>query len=556
MAEIYTVNVDTKAAVKSIAALEKELAEATEQMKQVEVGSKAFNELQKKAAAAKQQIDRVNQATDALSKGFQGWGENLTKVASGISGGITAATAAMQMMGVENENVLAGIAKLQQLMAFTQGISAMKDMAAGMRALAVATKAAAGPLGILAGIVTGLVLVWTKWGDKLRQDYPIIDKVATAIENLKNKLMGVDEAVNKAVEGGDKLAEIEKKLADIDTSKRVARLNEEAKTTYNLLQAEKQRLELEIQRAGLLMKNSQSEEEFNEHKAKWLEYDAQRLAIEKQINDLFESRASYAQAVEGVDIDFLNQARGAGMEAPQAPQFEREEEEESDWGDKVKEAQDYYNSLMELQYSEFAAFQANQQAKLAALKQALDEGLIAETQYSAAVKKLAKEEKQYKVQMSMSAASGVADILNNLAATMDETNEKQFKAMKAMQISAATIQMMVGITTALSGAFTTKTGPWDIALAVIQAAAIAASGAAQIASISRQKYNSESGGSTSTSLSSAAITSTLTQPEQYTQAVDSANIEESIKDSRVYVVESDIADTSRRVNVQESENRY
>ncbi len=556
MAEIYTVNVDTKAAVKSIAALEKELAEATEQMKQVEVGSKAFNELQKKAAAAKQQIDRVNQATDALSKGFQGWGENLTKVASGISGGITAATAAMQMMGVENENVIAGIAKLQQLMAFTQGISAMKDMAAGMRALAVATKAAAGPLGILAGIVTGLVLVWTKWGDKLRQDFPIIDKVATAIENLKNKLMGVDEAVNKAVSGGDKLAEIEKKLADIDTSKRVSRLNEEAKTTYNLLQAEKQRLELEIQRAGLLMKNSQSEEEFNAHKAKWLEYDAQRLAIEKQITDLFESRASYAQTVEGVDIDFLNQANGAGAEAPQAPQFEREEEEESDWGDKVKEAQDYYNSLMELQYSEFAAFQANQQAKLAALKQALDEGLIAETQYSAAVKKLAKEEKQYKVQMSMSAASGVADILNNLAATMDETNEKQFKAMKAMQISAATIQMMVGITTALSGAFTTKTGPWDIALAVIQAAAIAASGAAQIASISRQKYNSESGGSASTSLSSAAITSTLTQPEQYTQAVDSANIEESIKDSRVYVVESDIADTTRRVNVQESENRY
>lgn len=98
-------------------------------------------------------------------------------------------------------------------MAFTQGISALKDLSSGFRALGVATKAAAGPIGILVGVITGLVLIWQKWGDKLRNDYPIIDKVATAIENLKNKLVGVDEAVNKVVTNADALADIEKKLA-------------------------------------------------------------------------------------------------------------------------------------------------------------------------------------------------------------------------------------------------------------------------------------------------------------------------------------------------------
>lgn len=239
MAVISSIQIDTSSAKKSIADLEKELQETNEQLKQVDINSDAFKDLQKKAAEAKGQLDRINQTTDTLSKGFQGFGENLAKVTGGISGGITAATAAMQLMGVENENVMEGIAKLQQLMAFTQGISALKDLSSGFRALGVATKAAAGPIGILVGVITGLVLIWQKWGDKLRNDYPIIDKVATAIENLKDKLMGVDEAVDKAVNTTDALADVEKKIAEIDTDKRVKSLNEEAKTTYNLLLAEK-----------------------------------------------------------------------------------------------------------------------------------------------------------------------------------------------------------------------------------------------------------------------------------------------------------------------------
>lgn len=123
-----------------------------------------------------------------------------------------------------------------------------------------------------------------------------------------------------------------------------------------------------------------------------------------------------------------------------------------------------------------------------------------------------------------------------------------------MQISAATIQMLVGITTALSGAFTTKTGPWDIALAVIQATSIAAAGAAQITQIAKTKYDSN--GSSASSIASSAASSIITPPTQYSAAVEGVEIESSIADSRVYVVESDIQQTGSRVSVQETENRY
>ena len=64
--------------------------------------------------------------------------------------------------------------------------------------------------------------------------------------------------------------------------------------------------------------------------------------------------------------------------------------------------------------------------------------------------------------------------------------------------------MLTGVTTALSGLFTTKTGPWDIALAVTQAAAIAAAGLVNIRKIQNQTYDSSS--SVSASVGSSTIT--------------------------------------------------
>lgn len=240
-----------------------------------------------------------------------------------------------------------------------------------------------------------------------------------------------------------------------------------------------------------------------------------------------------------------------------ADPFETQEEIDEEINDmlenwqKAKEAaQAYYEQIRESGLSDELYFYEQQNRKLAALEDYHKKGLISEEKYQDAVQTLQKHTAEYHVQQSVQAAGFVADSLQSLAESMDQNDKKQFESAKKLQIAATTINTLAGITAALSGLFTTKTGPWDIALATLQAASIAAAGYANIQQIRRQSFDGSS------SLNSSSINSTLVAPTQYTQAVQNANIESKLGDNRVYVVESDINKTGHRVSVQETENTY
>lgn len=191
------------------------------------------------------------------------------------------------------------------------------------------------------------------------------------------------------------------------------------------------------------------------------------------------------------------------------------------------------------------------------LKEALEKNVITQQEYNNASKALEVARSRYiadNITRSFAATSDlVTTLLDGLADQQDTTNKEGFEKSKKLQIASATIQMLTGITTALSGAFTTKTGVWDIALAAIQAAAIAASGAMNISKIKNTKYD---GGGSVANLNSSAISNTIIPPVQYSNAIQGASTEGAIKDSRVYVLESDITNTTNKVAVQESENTY
>ena len=192
------------------------------------------------------------------------------------------------------------------------------------------------------------------------------------------------------------------------------------------------------------------------------------------------------------------------------------------------------------------------------LKTALDRDLITQQQYDTAVKNLAKERSRYIVDQSSKAFTATANlattILDGLADSQDKSNKEGFEKSKKLQIASATINMLSGITAAIAGLFTTKSGPWDIALAAIQAATIAASGAIQINKIKQTKFDGASG--TSANISGSASSAMIIPPVQYSNAVTGASIDGNIKDSRVYVTETDIKNTMNKVYVQEHENVY
>ena len=152
-----------------------------------------------------------------------------------------------------------------------------------------------------------------------------------------------------------------------------------------------------------------------------------------------------------------------------------------------------------------------------------------------------------KMQLSRFKTMGnaVGDLLGNISDMMEEGTSAQ----KGMATAAATIQMLVGITTALSGAFTMKSGPWDYVLAGIQAAAIAAAGIANIAKIQSVKPDGSGDTGGGSYVPNISIPSVVEGSGDFTQTVDGAMTEAAVSDNKVYVLESDITDTQKKVEV-------
>lgn len=170
--------------------------------------------------------------------------------------------------------------------------------------------------------------------------------------------------------------------------------------------------------------------------------------------------------------------------------------------------------------------------------------------------KLEKQSIKSTISNATSMASNLGNILGAISGMIDTSTEEGFEQAKKLQIAEATINMLTGIATALSGAFTTKTGPWDIVLAATQAAAIAATGIANIATIKNTTFENANPSSATANVSSSSLNATLVPPTDYSQAVQGATLEEKVGDTRVYVTEGDIRSTTRKVSVSESESRY
>lgn len=153
------------------------------------------------------------------------------------------------------------------------------------------------------------------------------------------------------------------------------------------------------------------------------------------------------------------------------------------------------------------------------------------------------------------AAQGVGSIMNALSDEQDSNTEKGFENQKKFQISATIVNMLAGVMAAWSSAMSLPT-PFNIIAASTNTAATIALGAAQIAKIKKQNFSDTSDTGGNAAASSSALASTLLAPTQYSSAVQGASTESAIKDTKVYVLESDITGTIGKVQVQEAENIY
>ena len=154
--------------------------------------------------------------------------------------------------------------------------------------------------------------------------------------------------------------------------------------------------------------------------------------------------------------------------------------------------------------------------------------------------------------VAATALGGIGTLLNAISQDQDVSTKKGFEQQKKLQIAATTMNMLAGIMAAWTSSMALP-APASFIVGAVQSAATAALGGVQIAKIKSQTLNSATA---SGAINPTAVNSMVIPPVQYSSAVQGASTEGAIKDTKVYVTESDIASTMNKVSVQESENTY
>lgn len=196
-------------------------------------------------------------------------------------------------------------------------------------------------------------------------------------------------------------------------------------------------------------------------------------------------------------------------------------------------------------------YNAEVDAYLASLeREAEEEAFLREAQVEAA-----KKATQEKLESMQTYASGASGLLNSIADIMEEEGQSA----KNLRIAAATIDMISGAVTAFSTA--QQLGP--IAgpiVGAINAAAVVASGVANIAKIRATQVSKDSAPSSSVPTQAAVSAPALEAAVPTTTVVNGSRTETALnraaQPQRVYVVQSDIEGAANDTRVQVAESSF
>lgn len=573
---VKVVKLDTKPAQESLQDLRKELKETRNVMLNAEKGTEEYNKALVRAAEIQHTLKEQMEEVNASAMDFGQITGNIVKATGGMVAGFQAVKATMNLFGIENENIIKSLEKMQNLMAITQAIPSIDNGMKAFKRLGIVIKSATAGLSsfkaALAATGIGLaVLAVAALAANWDKVTAAMEKWGIINENTKAKL---EEQKKKVEELKAELSKLEGDYADWEKANKVSKLNSDAKKSYDELTESITRYKKQL---DIIVEKQKLPE--NQSRERWEALNQEGLALlenirllEKQQNEILDNADSY-KVLTDAEKEYIKTQKelvillASSLQYIQPKSLQQEldkkfegkplkipvtigeaEDEDVSAADALREK--IVNTVESLR-SAFVTPEEQYQQEINALDLALKTKLIKEEEYLKLRDALNAEQTQKEVLRYTTAANSIADIFNNLGDLMEEGSEEQ----KAMQIMGATINMISGIVAALSGTFTTHTGIWDIILAATQAAAIATAGATNIAKIAQTNKNNAKSMATGAKSSTSAL-STVIAPVQYTQDVQGASIEGAIKDSKVYVVESDISNTQHKVDVTEQEARF
>ena len=400
------------------------------------------------------------------------------------------------------------------------------------------------------------------------------DKMSAKAETAADAEKQVADSAKEATDAiNEQIAALEKEKAVI--GERIKTAEKGSAEYYNLLK-EQENKDWEIQQIRLKNEGYTDEqiEAFRQSHIKALaDIDQQQLddadaAAQKRKEEAEKTAKEEAEAkkqAQEAEIARKREVLDAEIEVEQINQ----EQKKGLWEQSNEE---YYNLLKEKENFEWELQEARLEAEgytneqIAVLREAHAKRLEEIDQASAETTKMAMADA---VDAVASRTASVTGMIGDLFSALAENYDEGSKQSKAFQIAAATMNMLGGVVSAVASAFSPSNAWMTIygqaAAAAAMSATVIATGIAQIAKI--KSTSTKGSSSASASAAPAPSTPSTTFSPQYTSnatgASDVVDLQNAVasgtkdgnKDTKVYVVESEITESQNasKTRVQESE---
>lgn len=611
--KITAVKIDTKPAEKSVKDLRAELKKLRDEMLSTEAGTDKYNKALKRAAEIQHQLREQMELVNATAMDFGQIVSNLNKTTSGIVAGFQAVKAVTNLLGVENEEIIKSLQKMQSLMALTQALPALDAGWKAFQRLGIAIKSAALSMSVFSkallasGIglaVAAVGLLAANW-DKVK-----VALMGTNEELEKQKQLNVQENIKETNDELQRQINLRSTLikiqggSDVDVAVAAEEMKkqalEEATEAYNQqlkvvedLQDEYDKTAWAVQNWGKKTRQKATLKEANNN----LQLLADNVKnLQKAYDDASKNTtdtiiiedakktksnkdaAKEAQKLREKEWEEYNKQLAARYKAEDDlrnklkaldEQYRQEQEDaENEYAETLTVKQQEALQIVQSLRSAFVSPEEQYQKEQDALQTALDSKLIAQTEYNRLSEQLAKEHNDalrtlavQETQVWMSALQNLGSVFQSIASTIDQSTEEGQEQYKRLMYTATVVSTLAGVGGAIASAFMPVNAGmtiWgQIAVAATTAASVLASGIAQLVQIKNASSSSSLGNvSGVSSTPSASAVNTINAPVQYTQDVQGAQIESAISNSKVYVTETDITNTQNKVKVTENEARF
>ena len=593
---VEEVKIQTGESARTVKELRKELRDLKDQLLSTQQGTEEYNRTMVKAADIQHELKEQMEEINSSAMDFGQKLGNVTKTMTGISGAITAATGALSLFGIENEEAQKKMtATMTSLIGITEGLSKMDDGIKAFKRLTIAVNSSSKAMGVFktALISTGIgalvvvlgsvIAYWDEFTEAIGLSSEQMEKlgnIASGVFNVfTSSLKGIAQALGKMIKGDFKgawdslkdgfsvvknfnegVAKSEAKREEEKTNK----AKEEAEKRAKIAEDEyKKRIEA-AQKLAKYEKDLAAAKTRGEESGRYTQgaFDREMKYFDtlfkvyrkdsEEYNNLVLEKEQFLQDWENHFIEEAKKEEETNKQKAEAAKKAAEQEKERAHQARLDMLQSFDEDLMTEQQK------LDQRYKMlidAATKEGKDTAKITEWYEKEKTRIIDEEEekqmqiRQAKLNAYEAIGNGIGDVLGSISDMMAEGTEEQ----KGMAIAATTIQMLTGIASALAMTYTTHTGWWDWAVGISQAASIAAAGIASITKISQVKSD---GSGASISVPSVNMGAVVASAPEFVQSVDGAMTETAITDQKVYVTEHDITETQKKVQVAQNRATY